>query len=253
MSKEVLLDARVLEFGQALLEAGDLDPVYNYLAGSKLDEVKLKRWLLAYSMFYHAGLSNQLAVMEVDEFWKFIKENLRTLPRGEERRHYRGEAAIKSVESLSRFAPEDIVDYWYMDLRFKEVLISVQKLPLYGPWIAFKMADMGERVLQLPIDFSDCELSIYREPRIGAAIVLYGDEKHPIEAEGIRETVDYITSELNAKGFLAPPWNDRPLNVQEAETILCKFKSHLHGHYPVGKDVEAVQKALQWTLPLVRN
>lgn len=247
------MDSRVLEFGQALLEAGDLDPVYNYLAESNYEETKLKRWLLAYSMFYHAGLSTQLCEMSVEEFWSFIKEHLKILPRGEERRHYRGEAAVLSVNSLCRYAPEEIVDFWYTDLSFKAVLANVQKLPLYGPWISFKMADMGERVLRLPIDFSDCELSIYREPRIGAAIVVHGDEKEPIGAEGIREAVEYITSELNAKGFKAPPWNDRPLNVQEAETILCKFKSHLHGHYPVGKDVEAVKKALQWTLPLVSN
>jgi len=50
------------------------------------------------------------------------------------------------------------------------------------------------------------------------------------------------------KKYKAPPWFDRPLNIQEAETILCKYKSHTHGHYPVGKDVAAVKKALEWSL-----
>src|SRR6185437_10528018 len=44
--------------------------------------------------------------------------------------------------------------------------------------------------------------------------------------------------------LLAPPWRDRPVNIQEIETVLCKWKSHLHGRYPVGKDTSEVKHGL---------
>ena len=37
----------------------------------------------------------------------------------------------------------------------------------------------------------------------------------------------------------------RRVNVQEVETIFCKYKSHLKGHYPVGKDSEEIRHALE--------
>ena len=43
----------------------------------------------------------------------------------------------------------------------------------------------------------------------------------------------------------APPRYERAVNVQEVETILCKWKSHQHGHYPVGKDLHEVDKHLK--------
>jgi hypothetical protein len=42
----------------------------------------------------------------------------------------------------------------------------------------------------------------------------------------------------------APPRYERPLNAQEAETILCKWKSYVGGHYHVGEDVAAVRRGL---------
>lgn len=242
------MDKGVLAFGQELLDTGDLDPVYNYLSCQEFSSDKLKRWLLAYSMFYHCGVANYLSEFKEHEYWEHIKEDLKEFPRGEERRHFRGQQAAKSVEFMCEYLPESIVDSWYKKPIFKDVVVSVKRLPIYGQWIAFKMADMGERVLRIPIDFSECELEIYKEPKAGAALVLYENEDLNITKQEIHQAVYFITEYLNAKNYKAPPWNDRPLNVQEAETILCKYKSHKHGHYFVGKDIEAVKKAVGWNV-----
>jgi hypothetical protein len=37
----------------------------------------------------------------------------------------------------------------------------------------------------------------------------------------------------------------RVLAVQEYETILCKYKSHLSGHYPMGKDTREILHVLR--------
>ncbi len=241
----------VLEFGEQILSAKDLDPVYEYLMS--YEERYLKQWLLTYSMFYHCGVATALAKMPREEYWRTVSEGVKpginSFPRGEERRHFRGQVAIKAVESMSEYAPSGIVNSWYTWPTFEGVKKNVEKYPLYGPWIAFKLADIGERVLRYPIDFSNCSLGFYKEPRQGAALMVYDDEHHPMTPLEIEVAVNYICNNLNAKGFMAPPWNDRPLNIQEAETILCKWKSHKHGHYPIGKDVAAVEKALQWKLP----
>lgn len=240
------MDGKVLEFGSSLLDAGDLDPVYNYLHEQNFSSSKLKRWLMAYSMFYHCGVAEYLSEFDKSDFWHEVYAGLKEFPRGEERRHFRGKAAWKAVNYLSDFWPESLIDSFYKEKDFVSVSKAVQRLPLYGPWIAFKMADIGERVLDKKIDFSNCALGIYKEPRAGAALVLRGEENANINDWELEQVVRYITDVLNGKGYMAPPTFDRPLNVQEAETILCKYKSHLHGHYPVGKDINAVQKALAW-------
>jgi hypothetical protein len=45
-------------------------------------------------------------------------------------------------------------------------------------------------------------------------------------------------------GFSAPPRHDRPVGVQEVETCLCKYKSYVNGHYPIGKDSRELRHAL---------
>jgi hypothetical protein len=244
------LDVEVLEFGKQLIETEDLDPVYCYLNSAKdaWDGAWLERWLLTYSMFYHSGVAELSAQLKGHEYWDFIKSGIPNeagggFPRSEERRHFRGHTAQEAIKQMSEYEPKAIVDSWYVEPTFQGVIKNVQRLKFYGPWIAFKLADMGERVLGLPIDFSDCELGIYREPRAGAALVKYGDSNHPFKTTELTEVVNYIIQGLDLK---APPRYDRHINVQEAETILCKYKSMKHGHYYVGKDNEAVAKALQW-------
>jgi hypothetical protein len=46
------------------------------------------------------------------------------------------------------------------------------------------------------------------------------------------------------KKFNAPGGTPRPVNVQEVETIFCKYKSHLKGHYPLGKDTREIHHGL---------
>ncbi len=46
---------------------------------------------------------------------------------------------------------------------------------------------------------------------------------------------------------LAPPHYDRNVNIQEIETICCKYKAHTKGHYAIGHDWEAIAKSLLLT------
>jgi hypothetical protein len=63
------------------------------------------------------------------------------------------------------------------------------------------------------------------------------------EELGISGVVPILERKFSS--FTAPPRYDRPVGVQECETILCKWHSHLNGHYPVGKDSREILEHLR--------
>lgn len=254
----------IIEFGKALLKSEDLDPMYCAVTRAGIDSETLHRLMLAYCCLYHLGAAAKIAEKKGNAFWKLlheaaVNEGLKW-PRGAERRHWRGANSVRSAEYLNRSFknPEDTFAYWCRALgrdltTYKAVSGRVQEAVAFGPWIAFKVADIGERVLGYDIDFSDCELGIYKDPRQGAAVAYqelasFGQitQKlwdYPItddELRGIVKTCVKAFSRLKA-----PPKLDRPINVQEVETIFCKYKSHLKGHYPLGKDSHELRSALE--------
>lgn len=239
-------DAAV-KFGRRLIDTQDLDPVYTSIYRADFPPRVQARIIVAYSCLYHLGASARLAESTGLDFWERLQEaavnkGLRW-PRGSERRHWRGSNATKSVHYLSqRFStPEAAVGYWNRP-SFQDVAKHVQETPSYGPWIAFKVADMLERVMGMPVDFRDCALGVYKEPRAGAALLWTGDTEARI-SDG---TLDIVLRELGkAIGLVAaPPSFNRTINIQEVETVLCKYKAHFKGHYEVGKDIHEVRAGL---------
>jgi hypothetical protein len=160
-------------------------------------------------------------------------------PRGAERRHFRGEKCVEAVKQLSWITPERLIGDLLRPVRHQNTLRAevvmgrIVMWPMFGPWIAFKAADMLERLFDAPIEFSD-DLVLYKEPR--AALDLL-----PSEPLG---NTQWLISHFS-KAFLAPPNESRRCNVQEVETVLCKWKSHVNGHYWVGKDIHEIRAGLK--------
>lgn len=230
-------------FGQVLIGSGDLDPIYIMLHEANLDSNTLKRWLLAYWCYYSAGVASRIA--ESSDFWgdMWQAHNLRW-PRGAERRHFRGDVSRKALVCLQSTGttPERIVDHMTGGSDLSGIINRVQQYSGFGPWISWKIADMAERVLHLNVDFTHANLGMYRDPVKGAALVLTGDEDYPISPDELQSVVDNMT--VAFRDYSAPPYYDRPINVQEVETVLCKYKSYCHGHYPPGKDTREVYHGL---------
>jgi len=243
------------QFGHKLLFSGDLDPVYIMLtADININRNLLKRWCLAYWCFYHVGVASDIAMNKSTDYWCAMSDALKG-PRGTERRHFRGDKAVDALHYLERVygTPETVVDYlfngyWdtqegYETIAYSEVMRRVKVLPQFGPWIGFKIADMGERVLGVPVDFSDCALDMYRDPKKGAALVYTGDQKAPIHKNELLMVVDAMLTEFS--GHTALGLGSRPVNLQEIETVLCKYKSYHNRHYPPGKDTAECIKMLE--------
>jgi hypothetical protein len=259
----------VTEFGKELLRTGDLDPVYVAIHKAGLDPATLHRLSLAYWCFYHLGLAAKLAeIKQPKKYWEAMMAAAvnagepKPYPRGGERRHYRGAQAVSSMASLISLYPKGatqaVEGFMGMGPRYTYSNVSrhVMRHRGFGEWIAFKIADMSERVLGYDTDFSDCHLGIYKDPRQGAAVALYEwkcatDERTPFELQpwgkaisdsDLESTVKHYVKVF--KRFTAPGGKPRPVNVQEVETIFCKYKSHLKGHYPMGKDTREIGHGL---------
>ena len=265
----------VTEFGKDLLRTGDLDPVYVAIHKAQLDAATLARLCLAYWCFYSLGTAAKLAeIKQPQKFWAAMMtaainagerpDGSKPWPRGSERRHFRGVQATAAMSNLAalygskdaQFAVEGFIRPLCGNrYTYNSVSKSVQQHRGFGPWIAFKIADMSERVMDYCTDFSDCHLGIYKDPRQGAAVAFqqwqdsdkFVDKPwdYPVTDLELKATVEHYVKVFRAAKFKAPPTGDRLVNVQEIETIFCKYKSHLKGHYPMGKDTLEIGHGLQ--------
>jgi hypothetical protein len=221
-------------------------------AGAGITDNQLKRWCLVYWCYYHAGVSSIITERSTsivhprdfyDEMRKGISEGW---PRGMERRYFYGDLAWNTVEKLEEFgSPESVVDAMTDHQDFQTADKAIQSFYGFGSWIAWKVADMADRVLQIDIDFSDTNLDMYKDPKQGAAYIYSGgNKKFPITEDQLDWVVQRMESYYNKENLLAPPFQDRPINIQEVETVLCKYKAHCYGFYPYGNDTVHVAKAL---------
>lgn len=259
---EVRRTLPVWQFGQRLIETGDLDPVYVAVVGARMPTPQLERWLLAYWCYYHVGASSWLSEQEGDDYWRWMKRAAgNTLPppgsttpdrwpRAAERRHFRGDKCVAAIDYLWR--EYDLPEHPVRSLRglsdADAVMSSVTGWPMFGPWIAFKAADMMERCAGERVDFPDDLGLIYEEPR--SALDILSDEATHSGNDKLPTTPDAWWQTLREKfaHTTAPPASSRlrrNVSVQEVETILCKWKSHSRGRYAVGKDTREIRHALQ--------
>lgn len=246
----------IYSFGRQLIETGDLDPVYIVVHQAQLQPTDLCNWLLAYWCFYHCGTACWITdAKDVRSYWIRMQTAAasKDYARSSERRHFRGAAAISAIESLMlrKQTPSEIVAELAWGSKFNvnpalnEVMKRVQQLRNFGPWIAFKVADMLERLNIVPIVFSSSDVfNMFKAPREGA-VMLADQEGRRFDGES--EACSWAYAVLKRKlGLLkAPPRLERRINIQEIETILCKYHSHLGGHYILGKDIHEVEAGLE--------
>lgn len=261
----------VVKFGGHLLDSEDLDPIYCALHALRLDNEQLSRWLTAYWCYYDAGVASYLSELPNERFWE---EMMRAAvneepaptggrwPRGSERRHFRGKSGIRGVGGLrGRYPnPEDFVCMLARSgPSYAGVRRAVKQHYMFGDWIAFKIGDMLERVYGVHVEFDNADVFMFDTPTLGADLVwnrylrstirgtLYlAPHEDGYQKATVKAAVQYLLEQFD--GRLAPPDYQRPINLQEVETILCKWKSHLEGHYPLNNDIYEIRKGLEpWT------
>lgn len=258
-----------MDFGRRLIKSGDLDPVYTCLNKLNLDSDQLSRWLIAYWCFYHCGFACTASEETGADYWKLLHKAARNQtkapgggrwPRGSERRHFRGEAAERAVTQLRKrydSNPLGMIDYVASgDLDVRSVMARVSTHHLFGSWIAFKVADMLDAVVGLEIDQSDLSAFLYDSPRKSIMDNLASGE---VPDGGLDKPE---TRAAYAMGWLGSQLRDcriphRPksrLDLFCLETVWCKHLSHMHGFYPVGKDIYEIDHGLRgWPAETARR
>jgi len=232
------------QFGRRLVETGDLDPVYILLYHAGFPRPTLRRWLLAYWCFYHVGTASKLC--QETDFWAAVRAAAadKTHPRGAERRHFRGGQAVASAAWLSECGEGKLLSpiegrRWAAS----DLMAAVRGWVGFGHWISFKVADMVERLGLAQVTFSGADLLLFEAPAKGAEMLHREEGQPPLGNQGVCDwAVGRVLQEL--VDLTAPPGHERPLNLQEAETVLCKWKSYRNGRNHVGEDTEACRRGL---------
>lgn len=235
--RKPVFDMSWQEMGIQMLATEDLDPVYVMLRGAVkqgLDRDTLKRFMLAYWIYYNSYTAAYVA--ESPDFytamWKCLAAKS---PHGFERRFMWGKQAVNAINGLIHAGePERVVDDMTIHDDFWSAYYTIKAYIGFGPWISFKIVDMTERVLKIPIDVSSASLALYKDPIQGAATILFKDKLHPISDDELSSVIHTVIDTF--KDVMAPPDHDRPVGIMEAETILCKYKAHVYGAYPLNND-----------------
>lgn len=244
----------VVEFGRRLIESGDLDPLYLALWHAKLTKDTLCRWLVCYWCYYHAGLC--CWVCDQKQFFPTLLKIAKSgtdFPRGTERRHFRGKLAVDSVTKLSeRFDSAIEIVEWLAagGPTAAGVTRRIKQLHGFGEWISWKVPDMIDRLNLGTVRFVPDDVSLmFKTSKEGAIKTC---EVCSVESKDqLRSAHSYLKRKLGK--LLAPPRYERRINVQETETIFCKWKSHLGGHYPLGKDTHEIRVGLREWRPGVTS
>ena len=116
----------------------------------------------------------------------------------------------------------------------------------FGPWISFKVGDMLERVCGIDIKFELNEAMYDSPTKVALKLVeeMCGNDL-TTSLPPVEQALEFLSR--NLYDLKAPPIRDRRLGLQEFETILCKWGSHLNGHYPLSKDTIEMRAELeQW-------
>lgn len=237
-----------IAWGEELITTQDHDPLYPGLARwtDTVGRERVKRYMVAYWSCYSVGASWWISQHEGRDFWRWLHCaalneigpdkvgacDAERWPRAHERRHWRGQKCVDSVVWLAkRFpSPEGAVESLLGASSLREVECRIKEWPQFGPWIAFKAADMMERVLGEPVTFPMDIITLYRDPRKAAEMAgrLWGTSP-----QAAAERVLGSLTRLNAPGLTR-----RSVNIQEVETVLCKWKSAMGGHYWLGMDTQ---------------
>lgn len=239
----------IFEFSRQLIETKDLDPSYVmlYEAKSQIPQDKLLKWLLSYLCFYHCGTAS--LIVDQPDYWVAMEQaaGSKNWPRGTERRHYRGNSSLESIRWLkNNGGPEKLIGEQILgkDWTLPDLMAQVKTWHVFGDWIAFKVADLFERIGLIKVEFKPQDVfRMFESPKKGALEIS--------KRLGGPKTGDICTwaqnKLLEKLGYLkAPPRYERTINIQECETCMCKFHSHIHGKYNVGKDLREIKHGLEF-------
>lgn len=235
------------EFAINIVESGDLDPDYIFLLNVfnklKLTDEQRATWIVMKTVVYNS-------CSEAEIF--FRERTFENVEYGAERRKHKRYAkryfeafkahAVGRAASVHRY-------FRGLPPSASVSLQALRRIDGVGPWAAWKCLDLLERVLHLPVDFSSVDFRIAYEYPLKGILMLAGHEEDVTllkDSSLYRDCLEISVNKIGAGRLcLSPPTRDRPIGVQEFETIFCKYHSYMHGHYTPGEDLHRLRRRVK--------
>lgn len=224
----------IYDFIETKLKIGDVEPMYPAIMASKLPVKTRQRLCFAEGLADHLGLAARMS--EGEDFWFNVRSFIDQGQRGGARRHFRGKPAIAALKIMEKRYSDLSTFFKGMPQDFYEVRRYIMELPQFGPFSAFKIADMAERTCGVKVDFSKVRLADFSKfPQRGAGLAA-----DYVGTGGAAALYDRLLDYKWCRA--APPLYDRPLNAQELETMFCNY-GHSKWH-PPGYEAKELYKML---------
>lgn len=218
------------DFSAALITTGDLDPDYlvlkEHAADTNMTSEDLFRWIILKVFVYDTA--SEMSIM-------YFNKDFDEVVYGAERRKNKRNTVKQMNDVINKFDASILAG----GIHYRDFKKYVTQFPGIGPWAAWKMADLLERVMEININFTVDFREAYEFPLKGLLRVNgYTDDDMPMLKEGqaYARMMDAAIKSLGPVWSYEAPCGRRTLNLQELETCLCKYHSHLGGHYNVGQD-----------------
>ena len=240
---------RFVAFAREQVTSWDIDPTYPvlryvYEREGLSEEIRLWRTLL-YVTLYHLG-SAEILWQRAPTRGSVPPEIFKGLPTGIERRGFRGRPRL-AAESINGVleAAEGNLTRWVGEATQPEgeagwsgVRATFQAVKYQGSWASYKWADLLKWAHGYPITASDLGVGGGGETAgpIPGLVKLTGLDWKTCAKDN--ELQRAVLTEANAKGA--------GLNgLDQLETALCDFNSHLKGRYYVGHDIDMQAEQLR--------
>lgn len=222
------------KFASALFNLEEADPGYMLLKRAELPYEQKLRYVLAWCTYYNPGIAAIASQYQGKKFYEYLHSVYPVAHRASERRHFRGQAGYKALQQWQVLypKPEDMIEQCY-GTTYKDVRNQMKHMAQMGDYFYWKLADIWDTVFDMPVDFTGCEKYMPKVPKQGAELIwdldpCFQDEGQFDLVYCMEEVTDYVAS------VKYPVKGGRKLALQEAETVCCVFKQHVHGDYRYG-------------------
>lgn len=227
------------EFAVKIFDIEDADPGYMMLGRAPIPLEQKQRFMVAWCAYYNPGIAAAASEHTGKAFWQYLERVYVGAKRASERRHFRGDAGRNALKAWQVMFPRPESMITYMQGKsYLAVRDRAKKVVQIGDYFVWKFADVQERVFRVPCYFEPKAAGLSpKVPQQGAKLI------NPDQT--VAYTYEQIADYMNQRGMRSPPWNDRPMNMQEAETVCCVYKQYRNGKWaPFTRTAKATRSLL---------
>lgn len=228
-------------FARELVTTGELDPMYTmlYRARALKGDEWVKQFSMYFLMFYESSKAVEFASLPQDVFWEAIDDMYDDLPRGSERRYFRGAKGRDSIQSLQALgSPVAAFDtpVQARTLPAFRTALRAANIVGFGDYFALKWADYQDCIFQTGIDFTDLHKYL-PDPPLKCLKTVFPEMSHE---KALGEITSWISD-------MDDPFSGlRKCGRSEAETVACAIPSYLIKHrYKMGDDIKKYREQLK--------